>query len=98
MVWANRAASEVTYSSGANKSAWQGQYEVLRSCATAAASGSNSIANLEAFRNNIITDRITTLEEWNHTVSEDEAASLTGKTQGYDLILALLNEAGSAWS
>ncbi len=96
--WANRAANEITYATGANKNAWQGQYEVLRSCAAAAASGSNAIANLETFRNNIIMDRKTTITEWNHTGAEDDAAMLTGKTQGYDLILSLLKEAGAAWS
>lgn len=96
--WAARAENEVAYSQGTGKIAWQGQAGVLRATASVVASGSTTNNDPAALRKQLIADRQKAIVTWEHGTDADAAATHSGEVAAYDLILALLREAGERWA
>ncbi len=96
--WAARAESEVAYSKGYEKIAWQGQAAVLRATASVAATGSATDAGPAALRRQLLADRQKALAAWEAAKDEADASLHSGETAGYDLILALLSDNGERWA
>ncbi len=95
--WSARAAHEVENSSGEIAASWRGQQRVL-GAVTMYMQGEGARYSPAQVRLSLIEDSGRARLRWEASRDKEEVAELSGEVAAYELVLALLKDAGPTWN